>query len=293
MEHIANMAADARFAELAEETAEVHATSYGATAEAATRDAVATSRRVRMEAARKDFLAQMSQHEGTVRGIWGRNSEEYLRFYPDGATEYYRANLQNIDEKLTRYETAAREFEPELPPVFLKAFLAEPGGENGKGGVILRFRAARAAQLKAIGAKTQGKLGLGSGRKLLENRLYKNVLLVTAELIDAPLEELEAAERLFPVHRLFKKKRGVKKAAGSGKKDDEAQDDSEDEEDDDTTAEAEADTATAMDSTSGDVAAVNSRAETTEPATASGFASPSSEDAGEGNAAGEGNGLPN
>jgi len=239
--HIANLAADPRFTGIAEATAEVHAACYGATAEAATRDTVAQARRVRMEVARKDFLALMSQHEGTIRGLWGRNSEQYLRFYPAGASEYHNANLQNIDEKLKRYETAALEFAAELPPIFLKAFLAEPTEEDAKGGVIPRFRAARGAQLKALGAKTQGKIAAGSERKALEKRLYRNVLLVTAELIDASPEELEAAEQLFPVHRLFKKKRPVKKAAKPSK-DEEAQDDQEEDDDDGEEAEATAST---------------------------------------------------
>jgi len=108
------------------------------------------------------------------------------------------------------------EFAAELPPSFIKAFLAEPGGENGPGGVIPRFRAARAAQLTALGAKTQGKLAVGSERKALENRLYQNVLLVASRLIDAGPEELAAAERLFPVHRLFKRKRAANQPALAG-----------------------------------------------------------------------------
>jgi hypothetical protein len=215
VEHIANLAEDSRFASLAEDTADVFTACFGASADLATRDAVAQSRRVRMETARKDFLTQMSQHEGTVRGIWGKNSEEYIRFYPAGTTEYHNATLQNIDEKLARFEAAAREFSAQLPATFLRAFLAEPGGENGAGGVIPRFRAARAAQLAALGAKTQGRLTKGTERKALESRLYKNLLLVTAELVDAPADEVKAAEKLFPVHRLYKRKRAATGETGS------------------------------------------------------------------------------
>jgi len=228
-EHARLMAANPRYAHLAEPSIAMHEKCFGLFAEEDIKTTISETSTQMMLGARQAFLDMVSQYEGGVRMIWGKGSPEYQRFYPGGISEYHRANLQNIDEKLIRYERAVLEFQSKLPQDFINAFLAQPT-KDYPGGVIHRFRAARKAQLGAKGEKTQSGEEFDKNRAKLEALLLRNLLLVAAEVTGgSELEKLEA-RRLFPQHILKKVKRK--------KKGDKAEAGNDDEEDDDTETDA-------------------------------------------------------
>jgi len=222
-EHARLMEANPRYAHLAEPTLVMHEKCFGSFAEEDIKTTISENSTQLMLGARQAFLAMVSQYEGGVRMIWGKGSPEYQRFYPDGISEYHRANLQNIDEKLIRYERAVVEFQSKLPLDFVNAFLALPT-EDHPGGVIHRFRAARKLQLGAKGDKAQSGELFDKNRALLEALLLRNLLLVATEVTGgSELEKLEA-RRLFPQHILKKvkrKKKGAKANAKPGNEDEE------------------------------------------------------------------------
>ena len=54
------------------------------------------------------------RHEGTLTGKLGRDSAEYLEFFPQGLTEYRRAREAELAGLLARLVTAATVHAPEL-----------------------------------------------------------------------------------------------------------------------------------------------------------------------------------
>ncbi len=200
-EHIELLAADDRFAGLATDTLAVHEGYFGATNAEDIKATIRISLTRAMNYEFAWFKDQVSHYEAAVKLKWDRESPEYLKFYPRGITEYRAANLQNIREKMTRYEAAIREYEDLLPAEMVEAFLA-PKTEDAPGGAIPRFRAVRAEQQKAKAETTASKREAKNSRESLENQLWKNLLSVGLEMVEASEVERREARRLFPVHRL-------------------------------------------------------------------------------------------
>ena len=201
-EHMALLGAVARFAPLVSATLTAHTGYFGALSSEAQKAAIQKSLTAAMDAKLEEFKDLASRHEGAVRSLWGEGSPEYLRFYPAGVTEYRLASLANVEEKMARYEQALGELGGQLAPAVVAAFVA-PGDPNNLAvprGVIVRFRAARAAQLQAKGLATTAKSAAHGSRDVLEVQLQINLLTVAID--GAGRTEAERAEllRLFPQH---------------------------------------------------------------------------------------------
>ncbi len=199
--HIERLSADGRFSDLTADTLVAHEAYFGATNLEAVKLGVQRSATRAMNEEFEQFKELASQYEGGPRLLWGKGTPEYLAFYPHGITEYRQATLTTVEEKIATYEAAIRAREEELPPEMVEAFLA-PVTEGSLGGVIPRFRAARAAQQRALADTNTSKREAKVSRGALELQLWRNMLAVGLKLAGEPETERREAMRLFPVHWL-------------------------------------------------------------------------------------------
>src|SRR5438128_1942949 len=133
---------------------------------------------------------------GPVRSKWGADSSEYLRFYPQGITEYSNANLGNVGEKMDRYEGALTALGRALDPQVTADCLNT--GEDGRPkGVIVRFRAAHQAQLDAKASTTTSRGAASLSRDALELQLLRNLLTVALDAVGRSEDEGAELLRIF------------------------------------------------------------------------------------------------
>ncbi len=201
IESIERLAANPRFSELAQATLEHHEGYFGAMSDESIHLRVQKSLTQMMTETRQEFLELVSQHEGLMKSNWGKGSVEYNHFYPYGITDYRAANLKNISEKMKAYEAALKKYESDLPAKVVAAFIGTQAG-NGTAGVIPRFHAARAAQMRAIGETEVKKGAVSNNREALEDQLMTNLLTVALAAVTASEGEKIHLQRLFPDHLL-------------------------------------------------------------------------------------------
>jgi len=201
MEHAQLLAPLPQYSSLQNDTLTAHNAYFGSISNEAIKANIQKSLTASMTAALNDFRTLAGQHEGAVRSTWGAGSPNYLRFYPLGVTEYHKATLENIDEKMTRYQQALTDLGSQLPPAVVNAFV-QPAAPGVTEGVILRFRAARAAQLAAKGQTDASKSAAHASRDALEIQLMKNLLTVALDAVDKSDTEKANLRGLFPQHIL-------------------------------------------------------------------------------------------
>ncbi len=201
MEHCQLLAPLSQYSSLEAATLTAYNAYFGAISNEAIKANIQKSLTANMTATRKEFLKLVGQHEGAVRSAWGEGTPNYLRFYPLGVTEYHEANLENINEKMTRFEQALTDLGSQLPAAVVNAFV-QPAGPGVTEGVILRFRSARAAQLAAKGETAAGKSAAHASRDVLEIQLMKNLFTVALDAVDKSETEKQSLRALFPQHLL-------------------------------------------------------------------------------------------
>ncbi len=127
-----------------------------------------------------EFKDLAALHAGAIASKFGgRKAFDYTRFYPRGVTEYRQANLENVEEKMTRFEEALKEVGNRLDPDLVADFIHPGSEEKPEKGVILRFREARAAQLEAKAAHAESKSAAHAAREVLDDQLMDNLLTVS------------------------------------------------------------------------------------------------------------------
>ena len=206
LEHLPLLAGYARFAALVQPTTEAYQAYFGAISDESTKAAIQSSLTRAMERALGDFRKKVSQHAGAVKSKWGEDSSEYLRFYPQGITEYTNANLSNVGEKMDRYEQALDDLGRQLDPQ-VKADFLNDGADGKPKGVIVRFRAARQAQLDAKASTTSSRGAASLSRDALEVQLLRNLLTVALDAAGRSDEERAELLRIFPQHILERPRR--------------------------------------------------------------------------------------
>jgi len=166
------------------------------------------------------LIESVSRYEGAIRVKWSRSSAEYFRFYPRGITDFRKATLETIEDRLSVYEQALEELGDQLPEDVVQAFLApiDPDVPES-GGTIVRFREARSAQVNLQEATGDRRDEAAQKRRALEWQLTKNMHIV-AIAIAGKSEERSAAMRLFPTHLLgsIRRKRKSKDKPKDGAK---------------------------------------------------------------------------
>lgn len=120
-----------------------------------------------------NFKKAVSQKEGSVRGVFGKDAPEYQEFFPLGLTEYSQATLQDVEMLMNRMVTAANKYTVELGAALETEFQ----------GYLTTFTTARAAQLLKIGEVKDSKTDTSFKRDVVEIELMKNVHLIGAMFV--------------------------------------------------------------------------------------------------------------
>lgn len=138
---------------------------FGAIVDEATRAAIQKAMTLRMNDVLDDFLEAVRRQEGRIRAEYGKESAEYAEFYPQGVMEYNEASLANIEGLMLRYAQAAERHLAQLGQTFVDTFQDFHAA----------FRAARSAQLLAIGEVKAEKTDTRVSRDALEDQLMDNL----------------------------------------------------------------------------------------------------------------------
>lgn len=204
LEHIQLLSAVPRFATVASLLTAAHTAYFGAITDEGTKAAIMKGLTNAMEMELKGLLAKLSQHEGTIRGKFGKDSASYLRFFPQGLTEYQRATRENIDQKITRFAAALGDFGDQLASEVVDDFTHAGDESSPPRGVIVRFRNALAAQRAAKAAFTASKAPSSATRAALEDVCMRALLTVALDGFTGTKTDAERRElrRLFPQHHL-------------------------------------------------------------------------------------------
>ena len=153
----------------------VHQAYFGAITDEATKTAVREGQTKAVDNAVKAIKDQISQHEGTVRGKYGKESPTYQEFFPQGVSEYRQATLANIDEKVTRFINATIAHKADLPAL-----------DTQFTDLRATFRDARDAQLGTKGAVGTSKTTSSTTRDEVEKQLMVNLLTIALDNIGKP-----------------------------------------------------------------------------------------------------------
>lgn len=68
------------------------------------------------------FKADVRQHEGTIKGLFKKESETYVEFFPEGLEEYNNINRTDTPTLLKRWETLTTSYAGSLPPTVVTLF---------------------------------------------------------------------------------------------------------------------------------------------------------------------------
>ena len=68
------------------------------------------------------FKADVRQHEGTIKGLFTRESETYIEFFPQGLTEYDNLTRPETPTLVKRWQTLTAGHAASLPPAVVTLF---------------------------------------------------------------------------------------------------------------------------------------------------------------------------
>ncbi len=174
-DHLQRLAKTGAYPALSSAIQTVYTGYFGAITDEATKTAVREGQTRAVENAVKAIKDAVSQQEGTIRGKFGENSSQYQEFLPQGVTEYRKATLENIEEKLVRFANAADKYKADVP------------GLNSQFDQLhTDFTAARNAQLGTKGDVSTGKTMSRTKRDVVEKQLMTNVLTIALDFIGDP-----------------------------------------------------------------------------------------------------------
>lgn len=139
-----------------------------------TKSAVQLGGTISREDAYDDAIDFIKQQEGAVKAKFGKNTAQYVEFYPAGTTEYHTATVEGLKILLMRYVAAATKYKAELGADFLTEITA----------LETAYTNARDEQVgdKSANKTTQAKLR--SIRKELTLHLTKCLLVIASETLE-------------------------------------------------------------------------------------------------------------
>ncbi len=139
-----------------------------------TKSAVQLGGTISREDAYDDAIDFIKQQEGAVKAKFGKNTAQYVEFYPAGTTEYHAATVEGLKILLMRYVAAATKYKAELGADFLTEITA----------LETAYTNARDEQVgdKSANKTTQAKLR--SIRKELTLHLTKCLLVIASETLE-------------------------------------------------------------------------------------------------------------
>ncbi len=115
----------------------------------------------------------MPDAEAAIRVAFGKDSATYQEFFPQGLTEYRKANLTTASAHFTRFVSAAKAHQSALGAAFV----------SKHEGLLTAFVTAHTSQRAGKGTVSALKAASRDKRELLEKQLWKNALLLAAEHI--------------------------------------------------------------------------------------------------------------
>lgn len=143
---------------------------FGAIGDEAVKIAVREGSTIVLMAEIAKFKHDVSQKEGTVRGLYGVDSGTYQEFFPQGVTAYTNADLTNIHTFTQLMMDAATAHAADVGPAFVTLFTDYHTN-------ILAYRQ---AQLALMG-EVEGKRDVTeTTRNVIEVQLMKNVLIIAS-----------------------------------------------------------------------------------------------------------------
>ncbi len=149
---------------------------YGALEDEATKIAIREGKTAAMNNSRIDLDDFFSRQEGLIRSKWGKTSEQYQEFYPQGITGYTQAPLSQYDILIERYKNAVTAHVADLEA----AFVTEA---NTK---ITAFLTIRAAQVNLINLVSGKRTVSATSREELEKQVMKDLLIIASNNVGKP-----------------------------------------------------------------------------------------------------------
>lgn len=116
----------------------------------------------------KTFKGAVSRQEGLVRSVFGKDSGEYLEFFPLGLTQYSSATLANVETLMVRMADRGQAYSAELGTAFGTEF------QN----ILNNYQAARSAQLGRKSLTSDERTQRHSTRAELETQLFSAMFAV-------------------------------------------------------------------------------------------------------------------
>lgn len=133
--------------------------------------AVQEGKTIAMDESRKNLEKNISDNEALIKYTYRDRLDVYEEFYPQGITEYTRADLATFETITTRYRTVLESHEPDFPPTFLDDFRELHDA----------FLANRAAQLTAKSNVASERSDINTTRPALATQLTKNLLTIALQ----------------------------------------------------------------------------------------------------------------
>ncbi len=142
-----------------------HTAYFGAITDEDTARAIQQALTIRVDDAAAAFTAYVRRREGAIRDAFGQEGPEYQEFFPQGLSEYTRADRANIEQLMDRFADAARRHVDALPQGFEQEVLA----------LRAAYQSARTGQLGKkgeVGDRIEDSI---QRRNVLETQLTANV----------------------------------------------------------------------------------------------------------------------
>jgi len=149
---------------------------YGALEDEATKIALREGKTAGMNKSHKLINDFVSRHEGMVRSKWGKDSEQYQEFYPQGISGYTKAPLADSYILFERYKNAVTAHVAELEA----AFVAEANS------LISNFLAMRAAQVNLMTIVSGKRTVSAESREGLELQVMEDLLFIASKNVGKP-----------------------------------------------------------------------------------------------------------
>jgi len=143
--------------------------------------ALQQSRTIAVDNIIKNFKSMVSQKSGIIKGTYGETSEEWQEFFPQGLTEFNRANKSNIMTLMTRMVNASTAHLADLGQPFVDIWTAFQQS----------YQTARNAQLQQIGLVKDEKTETADTRDDVELELMRILLTIALENIDNPVNGMK------------------------------------------------------------------------------------------------------
>ncbi|MFA9214561.1 MAG: hypothetical protein ACEQSR_12050 [Candidatus Methylacidiphilales bacterium] len=153
---------------------DIHTRFVGEYSNLAIKGAVQLGGTISREDAYDDVIDFIKQQEGAVKAKFGKNTAQYVEFYPAGTTEYHASSVEGLKILLSRYVAAATKYKTELGANFLTEITA----------LETAYTNARDEQVDTKSANKTTQAKLRSIRKELTLHLTKCLLLIAAETLE-------------------------------------------------------------------------------------------------------------